>query len=130
MDSYTNPNQEFIEVLAHRHAGAHRQALTGELIAICAEMNHLLARTKGTMAPAVWADCGDELVRCLGLYRKAWTRFAAMVDDYLHGGDTAPSPSLGPATTQAFQAAVEGARAALDVLRGEALRLGCESWAH
>ncbi|MFC8454409.1 hypothetical protein [Kitasatospora sp. NPDC057223] len=130
MDSYASPYQEFIEVLAHSHAGAHRKALTGQLIAVYAEMNHLLAGTKGTMAPAAWADCGNELSRCMGLYRNAWTRFVAVVDDYLNGADIAPSSSLGPETTQAFQAAVDGARAALDVMRTEARRLGREGWAH
>ncbi|MFD8782523.1 hypothetical protein [Kitasatospora sp. NPDC059599] len=130
MDSHTGPYQDFIEVLAHPHAGAHRQALTGELIAVYAEMNHLLARTKGTMATAVWAECGDELLRCTALYRNAWTRFVAGVDDCLNGADIVTSPLLGRETTQAFQAAVAGLRAALDVLRAEARRLDCESWAH
>ncbi|MFC8450124.1 hypothetical protein [Kitasatospora sp. NPDC057223] len=130
MDSYVSPYQEFIEVLAHRHAGAHRKALTGELIAVHAEMNHLLGRTKGTMATAVWADCGAEFDRCTELYRNAWGRFITGVDDYLSGADTAPSPLLGLETTKAFEAAVDGARAALDIMRRESGRLGCESWTH
>ncbi|MER7585223.1 hypothetical protein [Kitasatospora sp. NPDC097691] len=129
MDSHTGPYRDFIEVLAHPHAGAHRQALTGELIAAYAEMNHLLARTKGTMATAVWAECSGELLRCTALYRNAWIRFAAVVDDYPNGADIVPSQALGPETTQAFQTAVDGLRAALDVLRAEARRLNCETWA-
>ncbi|MDP5309421.1 hypothetical protein [Streptomyces poriferorum] len=130
MDGYASPYQVFIDVLAHRHAGGHRRALTGELIAAYAELNHLLACTKGTLAGAVWADCGDELERCMSLYRSAWIRFVAMVgDDYPNGVGTVPSPTLGPETTQAFQAAADGLRAALDVLRRESHLLGCESWA-
>ncbi|MEU9130522.1 hypothetical protein AB0D08_20890 [Kitasatospora sp. NPDC048540] len=119
----------FIEVLTHRHAGAHRRALTGELIAAHEELNHLLARTKGTPIREVWADCAAELDRCTGLYRSAWARFAAAVgNDYPQGSDTEPPPSLGPETTQAFQAALDGLRAALGTMRTEARRLGHESW--
>jgi hypothetical protein len=99
------------------------------LIAAHAELNHLLARTKGTLARTVWADCGDELERCMSLYRSAWTRFVAMVPDhYPNGVDTVLPPTLGPETTQAFQAAADGLRAALDILRSECRLLGCESW--
>ncbi|WP_326575251.1 hypothetical protein OG539_19460 [Actinacidiphila glaucinigra] len=129
MGEYTSPYQVFIDVLAHRHAGAHRRSLTGELIAAYAELNHLLARTKGTLATTVWADCGHELARCMGLYTSAWTRFVAMVGDhYPDGADTVPPSTRGPETTRAFQAAADGLRAALDVLRGESRLLGCESW--
>ncbi|MEU6234947.1 hypothetical protein [Kitasatospora sp. NPDC047058] len=131
MDGYANPDQEFIDVLAHRYAGAHLRFLTGELIAAHAELNHLLARTKGRLARATWADCGDELHRCTSLYRSAWARFAAAVgDDFPNGADTMPSPTLGPETTQAFQAAVDGLRGALEVLRRESRQLGCESWVY
>ncbi|MFF4922745.1 hypothetical protein ACFY4B_19370 [Kitasatospora sp. NPDC001261] len=129
MDGHTDPYKVFIDVLAHRHAGAQRQALTGESIAAYTELNHLLGRTKGTLARTVWLDCADELDRCVSLYRGAWARFASVVgNDYPNGADTAPSPELGPETTRAFQEAADGLRAALAVLRREARLLGCESW--
>ncbi|SEN18651.1 hypothetical protein [Actinacidiphila rubida] len=122
-------HQVCADVLTHRHAGAQRCALTGEFIAAYAELNHLLARTKGTLPGAVWAECGSELERCTALYRSAWARFVAFVpDDYPHGVDTAPPSTLGPETTEAFRSAANGLRAVLAVLRREARRLGCESW--
>ncbi|MET8402722.1 hypothetical protein [Streptomyces sp900116325] len=130
MDTYVNPYQVFIDVLAHRHAGAHRRALTGDLIAAYAEVNHLLARTKGKLAGAVWSDCAAELERCMSLYESAWRRFSAEISDGVSGDDVkvTPSPSLGPETTQAFQAAVDGLRAALGAIKKESRLVGCESW--
>lgn len=65
----------------------------------------------------------------MGLYRDAGARFVVVVDDYLNGVDIVPCPPLGPEATQAFQEAVDGARAVLDVMSREARRLVCESWA-
>lgn len=131
MDAYVNSYQVFIDVLAHRHAGAHRRALTGDFVAAYVEVNHLLARTKGKLTDAVWSDCAAELERCMSLYESAWRRFSVKVGDGVSVDDVgaAVSPSLGPETTQAFQAAVDGLRAALDVMRRESRLVGCVSWA-
>lgn len=126
MDAYVNPYQVFIDVLSHRHSGAQRKALTGDLIAAYSEVNHLLGRTKGKSMGVVWFDCSAELERCMNLYKTAWDRFAAGVGD--GAPSVAPSPLLGPETTRAFQAAVDGLRASLDVLRRESRLVGCESW--
>ncbi|GAA1361823.1 hypothetical protein [Streptomyces beijiangensis] len=128
MDAYVNPYREFIDVLAHRHAGEHRKALTGELIAAYAEMNNLLASTKGKLTAPVWYDCADELERCTSIYTTAWRRFASEISQFLLDADLDVSPSLGPETTQAFQASVDGLRAALDVMRRASRQVGCESW--
>lgn len=123
---YVNPDQLFIEVLSHRFSGSQRRALTGKMITAHAEVNHLLAGTKGGAIGDAWWDCAAELERCTSLYRTAWQRFAAAVGDGVW--DTPPSPTLGPETTEAFQSAVEGLRAALDVLRREARLVGRDSW--
>ena len=123
---YVNPDQLFIEVLSHRFSGSQRRALTGEMITAYAEVNYLLAGTKGGAIGAAWGDCAAELTRCTSLYRTAWQRFAAAVGDGVW--DTPPSPTLGPETTEAFRSAVEGLRAALDVLRREARLVGLDSW--
>ncbi|MBC3844677.1 hypothetical protein GXW82_44250 [Streptacidiphilus sp. 4-A2] len=131
MDAYVNPYQVFIDVLAHRYSGAQRRALTGDLIAAYAEINHLLARTKGKLRGAVWSDCAAELERCMSLYGAAWRRFSAEIfdgDTCDDGASISPSPLLGPETTQAFQEAAEGLRAVLDAMRRESRLIGCESW--
>lgn len=132
MTTYATPYQVFIDVLAHPYAGAHRQALTGELVAAYTELNHLLARTKGKLEGRVWGDCCTELDRWMGLYRSAWQQFSAGVSAILSSGDAyaAARPSLGPETTQAFQEALDGLRAALDVMRREARAVGYESWTY
>jgi hypothetical protein len=132
VEAYANPYQAFIDVLAHRYAGAQRKALTGDLIAVYAEFNHLLGRTKGKLAVAVWAGCADELLRCMSLYESAWRRFAAEVGKYVSGDDVdvPSSSSLGPETTQAFQEVLDGLWAALDVLRRESRLVGCEAWVY
>ena len=123
---YVNPDQLFIEVLSHRFSGSQRRALTGEMITAYAEVNHLLAGTKGGAIGDAWWDCAAELTRCTSLYRTAWQRFAAAVGDGVW--DIPPSPTLGPETTAAFRSAVEGLRAVLDVLRGEARLVGGDRW--
>lgn len=130
MEAYANPYQTFVDVLAHPYAGAHRQALTGELIAAYVEMNHLLARTKGKLAEGVWRGCAVELEECMDLYRSAWRQFSAGVAAILASGDAdaAARLSLGPETTQTFLEALDRLRAALDVMRGEARLVGQESW--
>ena len=69
-----NPYQVFIEVLSFRHATTHQIALTGEMIAAYAEMNHMLGRSKGFIARDVWADSASEVDRCVDLYRSAWVK--------------------------------------------------------
>ncbi|MBR7837801.1 hypothetical protein KDL01_31290 [Actinospica durhamensis] len=125
-----NPYQVFIDVLDHPHTGARRQALTGEMIAVYTEVNHLLARTKGKLAGGVWRDCAVELDRRMGHYRSAWQQFSTGIDAILSSGiaDTVAQRSLGPETEQAFQEALDGLCAALDVVRSEARRIGIESW--
>jgi hypothetical protein len=108
MEASSSPYQVFIDVLVHRHAGERRLALTGELIAAYAEINHLLARTKGNRPWAVWSDRATELERCMSVYRSAWQRFITGISAFTEGGSATVSPSLGPETTQAFQEAVDG----------------------
>ncbi|MFD7026549.1 hypothetical protein ACFWAR_00740 [Streptomyces sp. NPDC059917] len=123
---YVYPDQLFIEVLNHRFSGSQRRALTGEMITVCEEVNYLLACTKGGAIGGAWHQCAAELTRCTSLYESAWQRFAAAVGDGTW--ETPPSPTLGPETTQAFRSAVEGLRAALDVLRRETRLVGLDSW--
>ncbi|MEY2249074.1 hypothetical protein AB8A21_40175 [Streptomyces sp. BF23-18] len=130
MNESVNPYQMFIDVLAHRYSGEQKKALTGEFVAAYSEVNHLLARTKGKLPRGVWSDCAAELERCVDLYRSAWREFASGVDDYVSsvGSGVVVSSSLGPDTTQAFQAAVDGLCVTLASLRREASLIGCESW--
>jgi hypothetical protein len=131
VETYVNPYKGFIDVLAHPRAGAHRLALTGELIAAYAEMSYLLACTKGSLVPqVVWLDCARELERGISTYRDAWRRFATEISPIVEGHDfdATVSPLIGPETTQAFQEAVDRVRGALDLMRREAPSVGVESF--
>ena len=99
----------FVEVLSDKGISHHRAALTGELIAAAAELDHLLARTRGRVDRAVWSSCAADLAGAVGLYTDAWKESANGME-------------------WAFQDAVDKCRSALDAMRGELWRLGEESW--
>jgi hypothetical protein len=118
-----NPYQVFVDVLSYRLTGTHQLALTGEMIAAYAEMNHILGRTKGKLDRDVWAECGDELIRWGNHYESAWTGFREASS---HDPESQSRP--GPDVTRGFQDAVDGLRAVLEVLRREFELMGKDSW--
>jgi hypothetical protein len=93
------------------------------MIAAYAEMNHLLGRTKGKLARTVWGECADETVRCSRLYEATWTGFT---DGLCDDPEVDPRPGLD--VTRDFQDAVDGLRAALDVMKRESGHIGMVSW--
>jgi hypothetical protein len=101
----------FAEVLSDKQISHRRAALTGEMTALAAELEHLLARAKGRTDRAVWSSCSADLARSVRQFTEAWRGRASEPDSEL-----------------AFQDAVDRCRGALDVMRGELWRLGEESW--
>ena len=99
----------FVEVLSGTQVGHRTAALTGELIAVAAELDHLLGRTRGRIDRGVWKECAGDLAASLRLYADAWRSSASEAE-------------------LAFQDAVDQCRRALDTMRGELWRLGEESW--
>jgi hypothetical protein len=117
-----NPYALYIEVLSYRYSGAHHIALTGQMVAMHAELNHLFGRSKGQMPPESWAKCADDWRGYFELYESAWNQFSSSL------GDPDAYPRPGVEVADAFQSAVDGARQVLERMRREFAEAGKESW--
>ncbi|MER5456600.1 hypothetical protein ABT008_17605 [Micromonospora sp. NPDC002389] len=113
----------FVEVLLHRGARGRLAAMVGEMIAVHAEVNHLLGRTKDAIGRSDWVRCSGDYACSYGLFESTWKRYAALVERELEIDRTA-----GRELGEAFDKALNGARASLTAIREQASEIGITSW--
>ncbi|WP_194924010.1 hypothetical protein [Catenulispora pinisilvae] len=114
-----------VEILGRPHILGQSRALAARMIAADEEINHILARTKGTLARPIWAGCARESDRCMDLFITEWGLFKARVGD-----DSELRRSPNPCEVGVFQEAVAGTEWALGRLRQEFGLLGMTSWVY
>ena len=123
MEVNVNPYGLFIEVLSDSRTPARLAALTGEMIAMHAELNQLFGRTKGKLDREAWTRCADEYARQFELCGSAWKAFAVDVDPEDSGDSRA-----GENVMETFLHAVVKTRVILEEMRRENGDPGKSSW--
>ncbi|MEV0430128.1 hypothetical protein [Micromonospora sp. NPDC050495] len=98
-------------------------AMVGEMVAVQAELDHLLGRTKARIDRASWVRYADSYREYIELYESACRRYLRVVD-----GDHGIDAQVGSAIGSAIRDALEGTRAVLEVVREAAARVGVHSW--
>lgn len=119
MEAHVNPYSLFIEVLSYPHTPARLAMLTGEMIAMHAELNQLFGRTKGKIDRVIWDECADKFAKLFGLCESAWGRFVATIS-----GDAGYDSNAGACLVETFRNAVDDTRIVLDTMRREMGSLG------
>ncbi|NUP51783.1 MAG: hypothetical protein HOW97_31365 [Catenulispora sp.] len=114
-----------IEVLGHPRMLGEVRALAARMIAIDEEINHILARTKGTLARPIWAGCAAESDRGIDLFVAEWERFKACAAE-----DGWLNRRTNPGEVAVLKEAVAACDRALERLRQEFARMGKTSWVY